>query len=231
MYRYKYNKSYHHKSKKARRTTVLAIVFCIAVLSGVGYVGYDIFRQSTKKDTPVSREVYSSVQGSSINLFRSEYFQFQADKSWQEVQQESKKNHFVYRSFKGPLVEHDMIIDINPENPDILANTRTTHIMPITVDATGQVEIANGVGEHCGTKLPKNGPRSPTRLTEKQVSFNCAVDAVLYQVQIGVVGGTTDMALTRPDGTKAIYRITYRNLKFTPDETTIRNIMQTFQLR
>lgn len=231
MYRYKYNKSYHHKSKKARRTTVLAVIFSIAVFGAVGYIGYDIFKQSSKKDTPVSREVYSSVQGASINYFRSEYFQFQTDKSWQEVSLETKKNHYVYRSFKGPLVEHDLVIDVNPTSAEVLANARTTHVLPITVESTGRFNIADSVGEHCKTLMPKNALPNPTRVTQKQVSFNCAVDAVLYQVQVGVVGGTTDMLLTRPDGTKATYRITYRNLRFTPDESMIRTIIDTFQLR
>lgn len=230
MYRYKYNKSYHHKSKRARRTTVFAVFVGITVIAGIGYIAYDIFKEVNKKDKPVSREVYSSVQGASINLFRTEYFQFQTDKTWQEVPSETRTGHFVYRSFKGPLVEHDIIVDINPA-PEVTALSRTTRIMPVQIESDGRLTIVDGAGEHCGAQTPKTAAHVPVRITQKQVSFICSVDAVLYQVQVGVIGGTSEMLITRPSGAKATYRITYRNLKFTPDDSVLRNIITTFQAR
>jgi hypothetical protein len=232
MYRYKYNTSYHHKSKKARRVTVVAVIACIGVLVAGVYVGIDVYKQLTRKDTTESREVYSSVQGASINLFRTEYFQFQANKNWQEVPGEEKPGHFVYRSFNGPLVEHDMVIDVNSAAVEIVSLARTTRVLPVQIESNGKLSVVDGAGEHCGTLVPKtNTVKLPVRVTQKQVSFICSVDAVLYQVQVGVVGGDTKMVITRPNGAKASYQITYRNLKFTPDDAEIRSIVETFQAR
>jgi len=231
MYRYKYNKSYYHKSKHAKRTTALAIVASVVFLGAAGYIGYDVYRQLTRKDTPVSREVFSSVQGASINLFRTEYFQFQADKAWQEVPSETKPGHFVYRAFNGPLVEHDIVIDVNSKDNEILALAKTNRVVSVDIQSNGRLGIVDASDDHCKTHLPKDTPNTPLRVTQKQVSFICSPDSVLFQAQIGVVGGSTNMPITRPDGSKATYRITYRNLKFTPDMSVLRNILDTFQAR
>ena len=231
MYRYKYNTSYHNKSKRARHVGVFAIVFSVVVVAGVGAVVAEIVLQKLRKQTPVSQATYSSVQGSSINLFRTEYYQFQTDNSWREVPSETKKNHFVYASYKGPLVEHDLTIDINDTTkiPDALS--RTTNIMPVQIEANGRLTIVAGVGEHCKNALPKNTPNLPIWVTQKQVKFLCTPDAVLYQVQVGVIGGGTSMKITRPDGSKASYSITYRNLRFTPDDNMLRQLIDGFQAR
>jgi hypothetical protein len=230
MYRYKYNTSYHHKSRKAKRTTVVATVVSLLVVIAIGLIGADIFYQAYHKQAPTSQPTYSSVQGASVNLFRTEYFQFQTNNTWKEVPSETKKDHFVYASFNGPLVEHDLTIDINKPQ-DIPANVHTTHVMPVQIESTGRLSIIAGAGEHCKTLMPKDSRPFPTLVTQKQVSFYCAVDNVLYEVKVGVVGGTTNMVMTRPDGTKATYTITYRNLQFTPSDTMLRSIVETFQAR
>ena len=231
MYRYKYNTSYHHKSRRARRSTVFASVFVLAVVGIAGYIIYDIIKQNSKANSVVSQPSFSSVQGASVNLFRTSYFQFQADDGWKEIPSESKEGHYVYRKFKGPLVEHDLVVDVNQPNKEVPALSRTNHVMAVEVDSTGRLNIVSGAGEHCNKQLPKETPNLPLQVTQKQVSFICNPDAVLYEVKLGVVGGSTQMQLPRPDGSRATYAITYRNLKFTPDDSVLRNIIDTFQTR
>lgn len=231
MYRYKYNTSYHHKSRRARRSTILAGTIVVAVIGVGAYIAIDTFWQSTKKQNAVSQPTYSSVQGASINLFRTEFFQFQADDNWKEMPSETTKGHYVYRSFKGPLVEHDLVIDVNGTKVEALPNVRTNHVMPVEIDSTGKLNVIAGAGEHCKAVVPKDKPTIPLIVTQKQVTFACSPDAVLYEVKTGVVGGTTEMKMPRPDGSRATYVITYRNLKFTPDDTILRNIADTFQTR
>lgn len=232
MYRYKYNTSYHHKSRRARRSTVLAAALLIVTVGAAAYIAIDTFIQSTKKQDVTSQPTYSSVQGASINLFRTEYFQFQADNNWKEIPTETTNGHYVYRSFKGPLVEHDIIIDVNSTKKEALSNVRTNHVMPVEIDSTGKLNVVNGAGDHCKTAVPKDVQKTvPLMVTQRQVTFACSPDSVLYEVKLGVVGGTTDMLIPRPDGTSAKYVVTYRNLKFTPDDSVLRNIVDTFQTR
>ncbi len=231
MYRYKYNTSYHHKSRRARRSTVLAAALIVVTLGGAIYIAIDTYIQSTKKQAATSQPTFSSVQGASVNLFRTEYFQFQADDNWKEIPTETTKGHYVYRSYKGPLVEHDIVIDVNSNKEEALSNVRTNHVMPVEIDSTGKFNIVSGAGEHCRVPLPKNTPNLPLIVTQKQVTFACSPDSVLYEVKLGVVGGNTKMQMPRPDGSRATYNITYRNLKFTSDDIALRGIAETFQTR
>lgn len=231
MYRYRYNTSYHHKSRRAKRTTKLAVFLSVLVFIAAAGIGYDLIKQYFRKDSPVSQAEYSTVEGASINLFRTEFFQFQTDRSWQEVPSESKPGKYVYRSFSGPLVEHDIVIEVNNTTEVALPLVRTTRVMPVQLESNGRISPVDGAGEHCGAQLPKTTARVPLRVTQKQVSFVCSVDAVVYQVDVGVVGGTTSMSMVRPDGTRAVYHITYRNLKFTPSDEMLKAILGTFQTR
>ena len=231
MYRYKYNTSYHHKSRRARRSTVIAGALFLLTIGAAAFIAIDTFMQASKKHDATSQPTFSSVQGAAVNLFRTEYFQFQADNNWKEIPNETTKGRYVYRSYKGPLVEHDIVIEVNSSKDEALPNIRTNHVMPVEIDSTGKFNIISGAGEHCKVLLPKGTPNLGLIVTQKQVTFPCSPDSVLYEAKLGVVGGTTKMQMPRPDGTRATYVITYRNLKFTPDDSMLRNIVETFQTR
>ena len=231
MYRYKYNKSYHHKSQRARKTGAFAFLVCVLVFIAIGLIAKDVYKQLNTKQAPVSQASYSTVQGASINLFKTEFFQFQAGEAWREATTETKDGHYVYRSFKGTLVERDLTIDVNKVTPEVPPLVRTTRVMPVTVESDGRLSIVEGAGEHCNTQMPKNAPLLPTRITAKQVTFICTPDAVIYQVLVGVISGTTNMPIVRPNGTKATYTIQYRDLTVSPNDNQLRNIISTFQSR
>lgn len=231
MYRYKYDKSYHHKSRRARRTTIMAAFFSILVLGAAGYIAYDVAQQMFQPEAPVSRTNHSSVQGDSINVFSTVYFQFQADDSWKEITSEEKDGHYVYRSYKDTLVVRDIMIDVNKKTPEPTALVRTSHVYPVTVDPAGRLLRQGGAGEHCKTLLPKNTPLVPLVVKQKQVSFVCTPDANLYQAVVGVIGGDTSVVMPRPNGSKATYKITYRDLTITPVEAPLNSIIESFQTR
>ncbi len=203
----------------------------VVTLSGVAFIGYDTYKSLNNKQQPVSKPQYSSVKGASINLFKTKYFQFQANDKWKEVTTETKEGHYVYRGFNGALVERDLVIDINKTTEEVAPLVRTTRVMPIEVIDDGHIRVVEGAGEHCSAALPKNAPLNPTKITSKNVSFICTPDAVVYQVSIGLVKGTTTFPLLRPGGVKATYTITYRDLTVAPNDTQLRDIVSTFQTR
>lgn len=231
MYRYKYDKSYHHKSRKARHRIVLAVAASTFVVAIAGYIGFDLISQKFNKQAPISRTTYSSVQGASVNLFSTSYFQFQADDSWKEVTNEQKEGRYVYRSYKDTLVVRDITVEVNKKTPETLPLVRTTHIYPVTVDPSGRLLSQGGAGDHCKTLMPKNSPALPTIVKQRQVSFVCTPDAVVYQVVVGVIGGSSNFELPRPDGTKASYTITFRDLTISPTDVALKSIIDSFQTR
>jgi hypothetical protein len=231
MYRYKYDKSYHQRSRKAHRRVVLAVAVTTFVVGLAGYVTYDFIRQMLSKEAPVSNATYSSVQGATVNLFSTPYFQFQTDDTWKEVTAEQKAGHYVYRSFKDGLVLRDITVDVNKKDPVPLALSRTNHVYPVTVDKMGRLIAQGGAGDHCKTLLPKNTPAVPTIVKQRQISFPCTPDSTLYQVAVGVIGGDTNIRMPRPDGSKATYVITYRDLTISPTDAALRNILASFQTK
>lgn len=231
MYRYKYDKSYHHRSRKAHRRVVLAVFVSTIVVGIMGYIGYDIINQYLNKQAPVSRSNLSSVQGDSVNLFTTPYFQFQADDSWKEVISEQKDGHYVFRSYKNTLVVRDVTFDVNKKDAVAIPLVRTTHLYPVTVDPSGNLIPQGGAGDHCNTLMPKNSPKVPTLVKQRQVSFVCTPDAILYQAIVGVIGGGTSIQIPRPNGGSANYTITYRDLTITPTDAPLKGIVSSFQSR
>lgn len=230
MYRYKYNTSYNHKSRRASRATFLAGFVATLVVAGVGYIVYDLIKHRNIEQ-PVSQTSFSSVQGASVNIFRTPYYQFQASDSWKEVPSESKENRYVYRSYKGPLVERDLVININRGSGEVVPLVRTTRVLPVNTNGEGRLLADGTADKHCKDSMPKNAANIPTQVTQRKVTFICTPDAIVYQVEVGLIGGSTNMLLTRPDGSKASYSITYRDLTFNSSDADLRNIVQTFQTR
>ena len=167
----------------------------------------------------------------SVNLFSSPYFQFQADDTWKEVTSEETSTHFVYRSYKSTLVVRDIMFDVNRSKPEAVPLVRTTHIYPVTVDGSGKLVSQGGASEHCNTLMPKNSPQVPTSVVQHQVSFICNPDAVIYQVVVGLIGGSTNISIPRPSGGNATYTITYRDLTINSTDAALRTILDTFQTR
>ncbi len=231
MYRYKYNKSYHRKSKRARRTTFFAVSATAVVVVAIGYVALDVFKSLRNVPQPVSQPQYSSVQGATVNLFKTEYFQFQAGESWKAIPTETREGHYVYRSYKGLLVERDITVDVNKTTPEVAPLVRTTRVMPVEIEADGRLAVVEGAGEHCVNAMPKGAPLVPTKITSKKVSFICTPDAAIYQVSVGEVGGSTNLSMLRSNDQKATYSITYRDLTVASNDSHLRNIVSTFQAR
>lgn len=231
MYRYKYDKNYHHKSRRSRRTTALAVFVTTIVIGIAGYIAYDVISQLFDRQAPVSRANYSSVQGDSVNLFSSPYFQFQADDTWKEMSGEETPTHFVYRSYKSTLVTRDITIDINKGQPEATPLVRTTRVYPVTVDGSGKLISQGGTSDHCNTLMPKNALQVPTPVVQHQVSFVCNPDAIIYQVVVGLIGGNTNISIPRPNGSNANYMITYRDLTINSSDAALRTIIQSFQTR
>ena len=64
-----------------------------------------------------------------------------------------------------------------------------------------------------------------------QVTFGCNPDSTNYTVVVGLIGGTNDMELTRPDSSKASYRLTYQNVTAQPNSRDVINMVETFETR
>lgn len=203
----------------------------VAVLGGIGFLVYDVWRQTSSADTPTQETTaVTSTIASNSEIQSSPYFQFQTSKKWRSIANETREGHYVYRQYNGPLVEQEFIVDVNPITTEALALTQTTRVLAARVSDSGTLKPEGTVSEHC-KKSVKAGDKSPQIVKMNQVSFACNPDSTSYTVVVGLVGGTNDMNLTRPDGTKAVYRLTYQNVTAQPTARDVDNIVETFETR
>jgi hypothetical protein len=226
MPRYYHGTSYHHQARYIRRVRRLVIgIALIAALAGF-VVFVDALRETEHAETPseTTEGVHGSFQPAS-QIFHTPYFQFQADPSWKEVQNESTSKKFVYRSFRGSLVRHEMTISVN----DPPANAATTRVLPVEVGADNEL-TAGKTSDHCRTALPPNS-KDVASITLNEVRFLCNPEATDYSVNVGLKGRAAPINIKRPDGSMASYSIVYRDVTASPGDHELREILSAFQIR
>ena len=221
----------HAKQRRFLRFAKISI-FIIILLIGlaVAAVIIDSLIEKNKSAPPSepTKPVSSTVE-SSVEVFTSPYFQFQTDKNWRAIANESTSTKFVYRRGTDNLVSADMTVFINSSPND----TQATRVLPVTVSDDGTRLNASFISEHCNSKLPKDIKANTGELpvTLNSVRFLCDVDGTNYTVIVGLENGTEAMKLNRPDGTSANYIIFIRDLRSNPNPKEFENIMDTFQIR
>jgi hypothetical protein len=223
---------YYHQLNHAQRRKFIRrvglffilIVIILGVGAGLAYVD-SIRTKGSNTEAATTTETTTSYFEPNVQVFRTGYFQFQANSSWAQIIPESTDNKFVYRSKRGSLIERELVIYVN-QIPDNLA---VTHILPVDIKADGSLS-AGTFSDHCGKTLPA-GQRSTRVLVEQQVSFLCWVDNTKYDALVGQINGTTKLSLPRPGGSLATYAIYYSDVTATPSSVGLEDIVQTFQTR
>jgi hypothetical protein len=232
MSSYYREQGFHSRKRFLRRLRYVWALFILGLLVGGGFFAYDAYRQNKQSDTPSAEsKAETSLIVANTQLQSSPYFQFQSPKNWKAIANESRSNHFVYRQYNGPLIEQELVVDINREVSDVLALTQTTYVLPVTVNASGRLTPSGTVSPHCKDIILPLKSNNPVATTYKNVKFNCNPQSSNYIGVVGLVGGTSSMQLPRPDGSKATYSITYKNLTAQPTAGDFDNIVETFETR
>lgn len=223
---YDYQVSSNKKRKFIRRVYFTLIGLSVIGIIVLFAIQLDLYVQ--EKNNPIDQTTTSkttSYFAKKTEIFRTKYFQFQADDNWTAIESETTDNKYVYRSFNKNIIEQELVVYIN-EVPEELSITR---ILP--------VEIMNGselkpreISEHCNKAV--GGPNVDKDQVEfKEVNFLCDVDNTQYNLAVGKVGGDTNIKLQRPDKSEANYFIYYKNLKAEPDASQLPELISSFQSR
>ena len=235
MYRYKYDKSYSHKSKRSRRSLGLATFAVVVVMAAAGFVGMDVLRQTQDKHVVVSQTSIAQVQGASVTLVRTPYYQFQLPQKWRESASESKDGHYMYRSYRNDLIEEELTIDVNQKSPVALNNTTTSYVLPVTYNGTdGTFSLAQHVSEPCQNVYPLNSqgvkPDDARVVKQYNVTFPCNPGSGFFQAVVGLVNGTDDLNVKRPNGSAIKFNIVYRNVTVSPRADLLYDIINSFRV-
>lgn len=211
MPRYQYDVSISRQKRFIRRFKKL-ILICVGIIIVIGVVVVlDSFRQS--KSHNQTGPVIVTTLAPSIHKFSTPYFSFTAPSSWINISNESAANKFVYRSFRGKLVEQELKIFVN----DMAVDLTATRVLPVKIYDDKSL-LAGEVSEHCSTYTNIKTANGPVIINAGQTKFLCQLDGTNFLVVLGEIGGDTTIRLKRSDGSYATYNFMYRS-STTPTNT------------
>lgn len=217
--------NYHQRKRFLFRLRVFFTFLFVLILVAAAWIYYAIVNQKFSNTNAVSTAQSKSYAAPEVKIFNSPYFQLQTNNTWTEIAQETTKNKFVYRSVRGSLVEHELIIYVN-QMPDKLTSNRVLPAAQI-----GDFKLApENVSDHC-IKAAGGSRIDDPFVTINRVGFHCDADSTDYSVLVGLVNGNSSMHLKRPNGTTATYAIRYMNLKALYDDTMLTEMISKFQIR
>ncbi len=228
MSRYRYEQSHYRLLISKYAHKIIFFVIVLFLLLG-GYFVQDSYRANKQSQRPSNpTQIVKSKYLASTEVFSTQYFQFQAAKTWRSINNESTASTFVYRNFRFGLVESELKIYVNQSlSPETQEATR---VLPIGFDINGIV-TSDSVSDHCGKDLNNSNKQSRQQVVIGGVTMLCDVDGTEYTVVVGLKGGDTSLRIKRPGGEIVAYFIYYRSLKATLDGQELQAIMDTFQTR
>jgi hypothetical protein len=221
-YRYLDN---HRLHKILVRYAKVLLVVVVALIIAAIYIAIDTWIQAADRSQITSIES-SSVQTSSSQIFRSEYFQFQAPNGWVEVSNETKPPTYVYRQLDGNLVKRELRIYVNSP-PEQIASSR---VLPVSVE--DEQLVPGTVSDHCkNSSAFSGGNRNPIEIDWQGIMIYCEPDSIEYNLVVGNRGSKHGMLLKRPDDSYATYTMIYRDLTISPNINDLSGILRSFQAR
>ncbi len=218
----------YHRTKRARRFRKISRVVLVIFLIILGFIAYDWFRSSLKNST-VGQSSEATVQSASINIFRTPYFQFQTDKSWREINESSTNKKYVYRSFESILVQHELIVEVDTTQREVLANTQIAHVIPVEI-LNNTLSAVGAISPHCKTLINDPNDRKQRYISYKETEFPCDPDSSIFVVVAGVVGGNELISYKNTDDTVTTLKITYRDSTYSPNGSPLSSIINSFQI-
>lgn len=224
--KYDYQISSHSKKRYLKRVYILLSITIVIVLAIIAFIRLDAYLQRNQ-NTPdnTTTEKTTAYFAPTTKIFRTQYFQFQSDDTWVELPAESNNSTYVYRSFRNNLIEQELIIYVG----DIPPNPSATRVLPVSIKQDKRLSV-NQISEHCNKAV--GGPVvGQAQVSFEQVTMLCDADGTQYEVLVGLIGGTTNLTLSRPDGSNEAYVIYYKNVKASPDAIQFSQIVSSFQTR
>lgn len=202
------------------------MLLVVLLIAAVIWFGSVFWRQAGSNSDPTTSQKGATINYQPYKTFTTPYFKLQTDQNWQPVAQESTGHHYVYRAFKGKLVERDLTVYVNELPPRLML----TYVLPAT--PLGNHLQTTEVSQHCRASLPPSylkTSNNPTTTTIGGVSFTCQTDGTGTTIGSGVKGGSYQANLRRTDGSTANYFLLYHDLAFTPRPQLFKAIVDSFK--
>jgi len=227
---YKHKVNTHHKARKAKRVTRIAIVFAFFFLGILAFIGVDFVLEASDNEPIISQETRSTVKSTTVSSFRSPYFQFQASEDWALVTNESTDDTFVYIKNTGELITQKLVVYINRDVEPRERDFKITNVLPVEVNPLGSSLILGEVSDHCNESFPNDGNRTPRRIEHENVEFVCNPDSQQYNILVGELDGNEQLNVVTEEGKEIALTIVYSDLTAYPRPGDIENILTSFRV-
>jgi len=228
MARYQLGKALRESPQRKHKNTWMTfrVVFFTIILL-VPVIIYIIV--TTLPPSPVTGKTIDKGFFDPYLTFETEWFTFRTAKNWEAVPELSKADqYYTYREKNGANPQGLLQIFVGGTKPPV-TDSFYTNVVPVTVN---DVDLDVGeIADDCSTLLPKTGNINNTVVNQEDVSFTCWANGTIDYVVAGQKGGTHELQMTRRDGSKGTYIISYRNLAFTPGLEVFPTVLRTFQSR
>ncbi len=227
---YKHNVATHKRRVRSRRLVRVLLVILAFFVLAISYIFFDWVRSNLRNSTSTGNSSDATVRSASINIFRTPYFQFQADKSWRAINEFNTENkRYVYRSYENILVQHEIIIEVDSVNREVLSNTQVAHVLPVEI-VNNKLLSVGAISPHCKTLIEDKNDRKQRFISYKETEFPCDPDSSVFLTVAGLVGGNEVISRKTDTGEERSYKITYRDSTFSPSGRPLINIINSFQL-
>lgn len=225
MARYHYDVSLSRQKRFRRRFKELLILIMVLLFIASGLVIYDALHSNNKNGPELGQPKVTELRPA-IKEFDSDYFSFTAPTNWQAIAAESRQDKYVYRSFRGNLVEHEFKVYIGSTKEDISA----TRALPVRIDVQNKL-IPSDVTEHCSNASSLKKSTAPVSTVIGGVAMLCQLDGTNYLVVVGLKEGDTNIKMLRPDGSSIIFSFIFRSSTVPPESLPLVNILNSFTVR
>ena len=226
---YHHSDALHRHTKRARKARVVAVVISIFVALATLFVFVDwMLGRLSNNDTVVSSEINSTVQAASIDVYRTEYFQFQAPSDWILAANQSNDKKFVYLKQSDNSPQRIIVyVDRVPANRE--SDHQITNVIPVEYGELGSFTKIGEVSDHCQNGRPEGLKGDPYRGEYKSVSFVCTPDSRQYNVIVGEYDKDEAIEVSLKDGRQITLTILYSDLSAYPGNGDLMNILSSFR--
>jgi len=222
LLKYRYDANMNKQQRFVRRYRLFIILFVLLLLAIAAWVIWDALKQSDQ--APSSSETTTSTVSAQTVTFDTPYFSFTVPNNWQSMTKESTPQKYVYRSYRGDLVEQELNVYINSNGDD----TSAIRVLPVTYDSSNGRFTQSDISEHCSTKAGTKAAHEPVRVSIADTSLMCQIDGTNYLVVVGLKSGSEVMKLKGPSGQTMQMTIFYRNSIVPADPDKLVKLMQQF---
>lgn len=218
-------KSQSIKKPRKLRTVILVMVLLL-LMAGGAFAVYLIYKNSTKDADPVEGREVSLGYYDPNQKFETDWFTFEAPKSWRYEEKESKDGRYVYRSYRSENVEQELMISVNKP----LSDMRSVYMSAVTVS---EDKLNPGtVSDRCSTYVPKsNFTSNPMDVVYEGAKFSCWVDGRSSYLGFSQVGGSSEFVLLGSDDEAQSYYFRFLDSRFSAQYQEVLNMIRSFQAK